>query len=165
MMFKCLFSAIDFATRYSTRYSDFLSQPNSNPTRSKKTLLAGAWSQLTPLSAKGSYPQNKFVDFWALPESGGVGGGGGVPVTKIFGPFLTWYPPVHLSSPNQMVPSFNQSPQVNWSAHSTKLSQSTCLPSIDFYPSQQRLGQMACMLREPIVYNGLMDTFIFCLRP
>ena len=46
MMFKCLFSAIDFATRYSTRYSDFLSQPYSNPTRSKKNLLAGAWSPL-----------------------------------------------------------------------------------------------------------------------
>ena len=42
-MFKCLFSAIDFATRYSTRYSDFLSQPYSNPTRSQKALLAGAW--------------------------------------------------------------------------------------------------------------------------
>ena len=27
---------IDFATRYSTRYSDFLLQPYSNPTRSKK---------------------------------------------------------------------------------------------------------------------------------
>ena len=42
-MFKCLFSAIGFATCYSTRYSDFLSQPYSNPTRSQKTLLAGAW--------------------------------------------------------------------------------------------------------------------------
>ena len=47
MIFKCLLSAIDFATRYSTRYSDFLSQPYSNPTRSQKTLLAGAWSQGT----------------------------------------------------------------------------------------------------------------------
>ena len=28
---------IDFATRYATRYSDFLLQPYSNPTRSKKT--------------------------------------------------------------------------------------------------------------------------------
>ena len=34
---------IDFATRYSTRYSDFLLQPYSNPTRSKKSLLVGAW--------------------------------------------------------------------------------------------------------------------------
>ena len=33
---------IDFATRYSTRYSDFLLQPYSNPTRSKKSLLVGA---------------------------------------------------------------------------------------------------------------------------
>ena len=33
---------IDFATRYSTRYSDFLLQPDSNPTRSKKSLLVGA---------------------------------------------------------------------------------------------------------------------------
>ena len=31
----------DFATRYSTRYSDLLSQPYSNPTLSKKNLLAG----------------------------------------------------------------------------------------------------------------------------
>ena len=30
---------VDFATRYSTRYSDFLLQPYSNPTRSQKTLL------------------------------------------------------------------------------------------------------------------------------
>ena len=44
MIFKCLLSAIDFATRYSTRYSDFLSQPYSNPTRSQITLLAGACS-------------------------------------------------------------------------------------------------------------------------
>ena len=35
---------IDFATRYSTRYSDFLLQPYSNPTRSQKRLLVGAWS-------------------------------------------------------------------------------------------------------------------------
>ena len=34
---------IDFATRYSTRYSDFLLQPYSNPTRSKKSLLVCAW--------------------------------------------------------------------------------------------------------------------------
>ena len=33
---------IDFATRYSTRYSDFLLQPYSNPTRSEKSLLVGA---------------------------------------------------------------------------------------------------------------------------
>ena len=33
---------IDFATRYSTRYSDFLLQPYSNPTRSQKRLLVGA---------------------------------------------------------------------------------------------------------------------------
>ena len=33
---------IDFATRYSTRYSDFLLQPYSNPTRSKKSLLVCA---------------------------------------------------------------------------------------------------------------------------
>ena len=33
---------IDFATRYSTRYSDFLLQPYSNPTRSQKSLLVGA---------------------------------------------------------------------------------------------------------------------------
>lgn len=32
---------IDFATRYSTRYSDFLLQPYSNPTRSQKRLLVG----------------------------------------------------------------------------------------------------------------------------
>ena len=32
----------DFATRYSTRYSDFLVQPYSNPTRSQKSLLVGA---------------------------------------------------------------------------------------------------------------------------
>ena len=37
---------IDFATRYSTRYSDFLLQPYSNPTRSKKSLLVGAWSSV-----------------------------------------------------------------------------------------------------------------------
>ena len=35
---------VDFATRYSTRYSDFLLQPYSNPTRSQKGLLVGAWS-------------------------------------------------------------------------------------------------------------------------
>ena len=35
---------VDFATRYSTRYSDFLLQPYSNPTRSKKRLLVGACS-------------------------------------------------------------------------------------------------------------------------
>ena len=35
---------VDFATRYSTRYSDFLLQPYSNPTRSQKRLLVGAWS-------------------------------------------------------------------------------------------------------------------------
>ena len=34
---------IDFATRYSTRYSDFLLQPYSNPTRSKRSLLVCAW--------------------------------------------------------------------------------------------------------------------------
>ena len=34
---------IDFATRYSTRYSDFLLQPFSNPTGSKKSLLVCAW--------------------------------------------------------------------------------------------------------------------------
>ena len=34
---------IDFATRCSTRYSDFLLQPYSNPTRSKKNLLVCAW--------------------------------------------------------------------------------------------------------------------------
>ena len=34
---------IDFATRYSTRYSDFLIQPYSTPTRSQKGLLVGAW--------------------------------------------------------------------------------------------------------------------------
>ena len=55
MMFKCSFSAIDFATRYPTRYSDFLSQPYSNPTRSQKTLLAGAcledlWGDFSALS-------------------------------------------------------------------------------------------------------------------
>ena len=33
---------IDFATRYSTRYSDFLLQPYSNPTRSQKSLLVCA---------------------------------------------------------------------------------------------------------------------------
>ena len=47
LMLKCFLSAIDFATVYSTRYSDFLSQPYSNPTRSQKTLLAGAWSWYT----------------------------------------------------------------------------------------------------------------------
>ena len=36
MIIKCLLPAIDFATRYSTRYSDFSSQPYLNPTRSKK---------------------------------------------------------------------------------------------------------------------------------
>ena len=36
MIFKCLLLAIDFATCYSTRYSDFSSQPYSNPTRSQK---------------------------------------------------------------------------------------------------------------------------------
>ena len=35
---------IDFATRYSTRYSDFLLQPYSNPTRSQKRLLVGPCS-------------------------------------------------------------------------------------------------------------------------
>ena len=35
---------IDFATRYSTRYSDFLVQPDSNPTQSKKSLLVCACS-------------------------------------------------------------------------------------------------------------------------
>ena len=43
IIFKRLLSAIDFATRYSTRYSDFLPQHYSNPTRSQKALLAGAW--------------------------------------------------------------------------------------------------------------------------
>ena len=38
---------VDFATRYSTWYSDFLLQPYSNPTRSKKRLLVGAW--LSPI--------------------------------------------------------------------------------------------------------------------
>ena len=33
---------VDFATRYSTQYSDFLQQPYSNLTRSKKSLLEGA---------------------------------------------------------------------------------------------------------------------------
>ena len=33
---------IDFATRYSARYSDFLLQPYSNPTRSQQVLLVGA---------------------------------------------------------------------------------------------------------------------------
>ena len=42
MISKYLLPAIDFATRY----SDFLSQPYSNPTRSQKTLLAGAWSRV-----------------------------------------------------------------------------------------------------------------------
>ena len=41
IIFNHLLSAIDFATRYSTRYSDFLPQPYSNPTRSQKALLAG----------------------------------------------------------------------------------------------------------------------------
>ena len=40
---KYLLSAVDFATRYSTRYSDFLLQPYSNPTRSQKSLLVCAW--------------------------------------------------------------------------------------------------------------------------
>ena len=35
---------IDFATRYSTRYSNFLVQPDSNPTQSKKSLLVCACS-------------------------------------------------------------------------------------------------------------------------
>ena len=48
MIIKCLLPAIDSANRYSTRYSDFLSQPYSNPTRSHKTLLAGPWSQVAP---------------------------------------------------------------------------------------------------------------------
>ena len=42
---------VDFATRYSTRYSDFLLQPYSNPTRSKKRLLVGAWSKLNRSAA------------------------------------------------------------------------------------------------------------------
>ena len=45
MITKYSLPTIDFATRYSTRYSDFLLQPYSNPTRSKKSLLVGAWSQ------------------------------------------------------------------------------------------------------------------------
>ena len=40
---------IDFATRYSTRYSDFLLQPYSNPTRSQKTLLVLACLWETPV--------------------------------------------------------------------------------------------------------------------
>ena len=44
MIPKYSLPAIDFATRYSTRYSDFLSQPYSNPTRNQKTLLAGPCS-------------------------------------------------------------------------------------------------------------------------
>ena len=39
---KCSLPTTDFATRYSTRYSDFLLQPYSNPTRSQKSLLVGA---------------------------------------------------------------------------------------------------------------------------
>ena len=58
MIFKCLLSAIDFATRYSTRYSDFLSQPYSNPTRSQKTLLAGACPPLNTDSKEASYMLN-----------------------------------------------------------------------------------------------------------
>ena len=41
---------VDFATRYSTRYSDFLLQPYSNPTRSKKRLLVGACCFLVLIS-------------------------------------------------------------------------------------------------------------------
>ena len=43
---------INFATRYSTRYSDFLLQPYSKPTRSKKSLLAGTcfWAVLRAAS-------------------------------------------------------------------------------------------------------------------
>ena len=36
MISKCLLPAIDFATCYTICYSDLLSQPYSNPTRSKK---------------------------------------------------------------------------------------------------------------------------------
>ena len=52
MIPKYSLSAVDFATRYSIRYSDFSSQPYSNPTRSQKTLLAGPWSQLTSVQEK-----------------------------------------------------------------------------------------------------------------
>ena len=48
---------IDFATRYSTRYSDFLLQPYSNPTRSQKRLLAGACPQIYKTKVK-SYIAN-----------------------------------------------------------------------------------------------------------
>ena len=44
---------VDFATRYSTRYSDFLLQPYSNPTRSQKRLLVGPWSSSTKRLAHG----------------------------------------------------------------------------------------------------------------
>ena len=37
---------INFASGYSTRYSDFLLQPYSNPTRSKKSLLVCACSSI-----------------------------------------------------------------------------------------------------------------------
>ena len=43
-MTKYSLPIMDFATRYSTRYSDFLLQPYLNPTRSLNSLLAGAWS-------------------------------------------------------------------------------------------------------------------------
>ena len=42
----------DFATRYSTRYSDFLLQPYSNPTRSQKSLLVGACLSPSVLTLK-----------------------------------------------------------------------------------------------------------------
>ena len=53
---------VDFATRYSTRYSDFLLQPYSNPTRSQKRLLVGAClptNQLTWVGARDTCVSKK----------------------------------------------------------------------------------------------------------
>ena len=56
---------IDFATRYSTRYSDFLLQPYSNPTRSQKRLLVGACL----LSCSGQLKMQQFHNGNSLFEN------------------------------------------------------------------------------------------------
>ena len=45
---------VNAATRYFTRYSDFVLQPYSNPTRSKKRLLADAWSLIIFLAPQAA---------------------------------------------------------------------------------------------------------------
>ena len=64
---------IDFATRYSTRYSDFLLQPYSNPTRSQKRLLVGACSGVTNMyfgpKEKNTYKTNFKFSYVSVLDS------------------------------------------------------------------------------------------------